>query len=99
MKRKADEEAEADDEGWVTVSRHASNIRKPVGNITAKGQAKVKAREVKRRKKMELMNFYKFQMKDEKLDRIKDLKEKFEADKEKQLKMQQDRHQRKFKTP
>jgi ribosomal RNA-processing protein 7 len=45
----------------------------------------------RKRKSKELANFYKFQMKEEKLKRIDDLKSKFEADKQKQLKMKQDR--------
>jgi ribosomal RNA-processing protein 7 len=51
----------------------------------------------KKRKRKELDNFYKFQMRDAKLQRIEDLKSKFEGDKEKQLKMKQERKFKPFK--
>jgi len=105
------EEAEPDEDGWVTVSRHTG--RKPVVTRSLKAQvfylsqqkfkkvmqpyfiiikqARLKAVAERKRKKKELSNFYKFQMKEEKIKRIDDLRSKFEADKEKQLKMKQDR--------
>lgn len=86
-----------DDDGWITVSRHASKKGRPVGNLSAKGQAKIKAKDAKRRNRKELLNFYKFQTREKKLDRLNELKERFEADKQKQAKMKQDRQDRKFK--
>lgn len=86
-----------DDDGWITVSRHTSKKGKPLGNLSAKGQAKIKAKDVKRRKRKELMNFYKFQTREKKFDRLNELKERFEADKLKQAKMKQDRQDRKFR--
>ena len=42
---KAAAEAEPDDEGWITVSRHSGKTkRKPLGLGTKTGQAKIKAR-------------------------------------------------------
>jgi len=96
LRKKAAQEAEPDDEGWVTVSRHSGKSRKPLGGATKKGQAKIKARDAKRKKRKELMDFYKFQTKEEKIDRLNELKERFEVDRQKQLKMKQDRQQRKF---
>ena len=52
----------ADDDGWVTVSRHTS--KKPVGRASDKAQARVKAREARKRKRKELENFYKYQVKE-----------------------------------
>lgn len=83
---------ETDDDGWITVSRHAQ--RKPVGLNTEKAQKKVKAREAKKRKRKELENFYKFQVKESKLRRLEELREKFREDKRKQNAM---KVQRKFK--
>ena len=85
----AEEEAEPDDDGWVTVSRHTS--KKPVGGRSEKAQARLKIIAEKKRKRKQLDNFYKFQMRDAKLARIEDLKNKFETDKQKQIKMKQDR--------
>ncbi|TRY71107.1 hypothetical protein TCAL_13683 [Tigriopus californicus] len=84
--------AEADEDGWITVSRHGH--RKPVGLNTDKAQKKVMAREAKKRKRKELENFYKFQVKESKLRRLDDLREKFRDDKRKQSAM---KVQRKFK--
>jgi len=86
-----------DDDGWITVSRHAAKKGKPSGNPSAKGQAKVKAKDAKRRHRKELLNFYKFQTREKKLDRLNELKERFESDKLKQAKMKQDRQDRKFR--
>jgi ribosomal RNA-processing protein 7 len=85
----AEEEAEQDDDGWVTISRHTS--KKPVGGRSEKAQARLKIIAEKKRKRKELDNFYKFQMRDAKLARIDDLKNRFESDKQKQIKMKQDR--------
>jgi ribosomal RNA-processing protein 7 len=65
-----------------------------VGKVSVKAQAKVKLRETRKRKRKELENFYRHQMKEKKLDKLTELKEKFEADKKRQLQMRQ---QRKFR--
>lgn len=92
-----DKQEAGDDDGWITVSRHTSKKGKPVGNLSAKGQAKIKAKDAKRKSKKELLNFYKFQTREKKLDRLNELKTRFEADKLKQAKMKQERMDRKFK--
>ena len=56
-----------------------------------KVKARLKAREAKKRKNRELRNFYKFQLKETKFKKLSDLREKFEADKERQRKMIADR--------
>ena len=56
-----------------------------------KVKARLKAREAKKRKNRELRNFYKFQLKETKLKKLSDLREKFEADKDRQRKMIADR--------
>ena len=80
---------EADEDGWTTVTRQ--NSRKPVGKSSVKAQAKVKAREAKKRKRKELENFYRSQMKEKKLQRMDELREKFEKDKQRQLQMKMER--------
>ena len=45
----------------------------------------------RKRKRKELENFYRHQAKESKLRRLSDLKEKFEADKKRQLQMKQER--------
>ncbi len=86
-----DAEEEAED-GWVTVTRHTS--RKPVGGASGKAQARVKAREARKRKRKELENFYLHQMKEKKLRRIDELREKFQRDRQRQQDM---RAERKFR--
>jgi ribosomal RNA-processing protein 7 len=87
--KRAEAQNQPDDDGWVTVSRHTS--KKPVGKLEGKAQAKVKAREARKRKRRELENFYKHQLKESKLRKLDELKQKFESDKKKQLQMKQDR--------
>ena len=59
--------------------------------IHEKAQAKVKAREQRKRKRKELENFYKFQVKESKLQKLDDLRSKFEQDKKRQTQMKMDR--------
>ena len=92
-----DPQGGGDDDGWITVSRHTAKKGKPTGNSSVKGQAKIKAKDAKRRHRKELLNFYKFQTREKKLDRLNELKERFESDKLKQAKMKQDRQDRKFR--
>ena len=92
----ADAEAlgEADEDGWVTVSRHTS--KKPVvsGLADTKAAHRIKVKEAKKRKRKELENFYRQQVKESKLRKLDELKAKFECDKKKQLEM---KSQRKFR--
>ena len=52
-----------------------------------KVKARLKAREAKKRKNRELRNFYKVQVKEGKLQKLQELRDKFESDKEKQRKL------------
>ena len=90
-KNKAEEEAEPDDDGWVTISRKSKKKSTLGAGRSEKVKARLKAREAKKRKNRELRNFYKFQLKETKLKKLSDLREKFEADKERQRKMIADR--------
>ena len=90
-KSKAEEEAEPDDEGWVTISRNSKKKSTIGAGRSEKVKARLKAREAKKRKNRELRNFYKFQLKETKLKKLSDLREKFEVDKERQRKMIADR--------
>eukprot|EP00093_Oithona_nana_P008782 08782.XXX_378949_378047_1 [CDS] Oithona nana genome sequencing. len=86
-RNKAEEEAEADDDGWVTVSTK-SKKRSTIGaGKSDKVKARLKAKEAKKRKNKELRNFYKFQVKEGKLEKLQELRDKFEGAKEKQRKM------------
>lgn len=78
-----------DEEGWVTVTRVGKNKGAP---RTQQEQERVLTR--KRKKKQELSNFYAFQIRDEKKQKIDDLKAQFDKDKSK---VEQMRAQRKFK--
>ena len=91
VKSKAEEEAEPDDEGWVTISRNSKKKSTIGAGRSEKVKARLKAREAKKRKNRELRNFYKFQLKETKLKKLSDLREKFEVDKERQRKMIADR--------
>ena len=90
-KNKAEEEAEPDDDGWVTISRKSKKKSTLGAGRSEKVKARLKAREAKKRKNRELRSFYKFQLKETKLKKLSDLREKFEADKERQRKMIADR--------
>jgi len=86
-KDKAEEEAEPDDDGWVTVSKKSRKKSTLGAGKSEKVRARMKAREAKRKKNKELRNFYKFQAKETKLVKLQELRDKFEADKEKQKKL------------
>ncbi|XP_033121533.1 ribosomal RNA-processing protein 7 homolog A-like [Anneissia japonica] len=88
-KQKAEEEA--DDEGWITVSRKGA---KPGIARTEKNQTRTLAKEIKKRKRKELVNFYTFQMRESKREHIAELRKKFEEDK---LRIAEMKAARKFK--
>lgn len=88
---KAEEEAEPDEDGWVTISRKSKKKSTIGAGKSEKVKARLKAKDTKKRKNKELRNFYKFQLKEGKLKKLHDLKEKFEVDKERQRKMVADR--------
>ncbi|XP_033737214.1 ribosomal RNA-processing protein 7 homolog A-like [Pecten maximus] len=79
-KQKAkDMEGVPDDDGWVTVTRHGKNKGVPWKESQEK---KVTAREKKKRKDKELLNFYSFQIRETKREQIAELRIKFEEDKQ-----------------
>ena len=84
---KAEEDAEADDDGWVTVSNKSKKKSTLGAGKSDKVKARLKAREAKKRKNRELRNFYKVQVKEGKLQKLQELRDKFESDKEKQRKL------------
>lgn len=84
--RLAKKSAEPNDEGWVTVTKKGRNP-----GFARKQSVKdnlIKKINRKKRKK-ELLNFYKFQIKESKMNHLNKLRDKFEDDKKKieQLKM------------
>ncbi|KAJ8036777.1 Ribosomal RNA-processing protein 7-like A [Holothuria leucospilota] len=84
-KKKEEEEAKekegmADEDGWVTVTK---KTKKKVVQRTEQKQEWLKAKEAKKAKQREHVNFYAFQMKQSKRDYIADLRRKFEEDKQK----------------
>merc|ERR1712183_1086800 len=96
--RKAEDEmGEPDEDGWVTVTRH--DKKKPAAAKVSKEQESERGRGKKNRrkkKKLVLQNFYSHQVKEEKMDRIQELKKKFEEDKQKIAKMKSERKFRPF---
>ncbi|ESO87195.1 hypothetical protein LOTGIDRAFT_229333 [Lottia gigantea] len=95
LSKKIEEEKEkegvADEEGWVTVTKHGK--LKPTSR-TEVNQRKLTKKDRKKKKERELLNFYTFQIKQEKQDRIAALRQKFEEDK---VKIAQMKSARKFK--
>ena len=78
-----------DEDGWITVTGR-NNKKVPKSKLS-----KIKLRKVsKKKKKNELLHFYKFQMREEKRDNILQLQKKFDEDKKKITAM---KLQRKFK--
>jgi len=96
--KKVDEEmAEPDDDGWVTVTRQ--DKKKPAASVKTVPEQEDRGRGKKNRrkkKKLVLQNFYSHQVKEEKMDRIQELRKKFEEDKLKIAKMKADRKFRPF---
>jgi len=83
-----------DDSGWTVVSRSLKKTRQRMIPSTDKTLNRLRAKHKYSNKKKELMNFYKFQMTDKKIDQLEQLKMKFELDKQRITQMRQ---QRKFK--
>ncbi|XP_074648315.1 ribosomal RNA-processing protein 7 homolog A-like [Tubulanus polymorphus] len=89
--RAKETEGVPDKDGWVTVTRHGKNKGVPRTEIHEKRSL---AREKKKRKEKELLNFYSFQARDSKKEHIAELRKRFEEDKNKIALM---RASRKFK--
>lgn len=83
-----------DDDGWTVVSRSLKKTRQRMIPSTEKTFNRLRAKQKASNAKKELVNFYKFQMTDKKIDQLEQLKAKFELDKERIAQMRQ---QRKFK--
>jgi len=92
-KQEEEELGEPDEDGWVTVTKAA---KKPAAPVKKESETSVRKNGKKKKKKSELKNFYTFQMKDEKLNRIQELRRKFEEDKKKITKMKMERKFRPF---
>ncbi|CAF0906091.1 unnamed protein product [Rotaria sordida] len=83
-----------DDSGWTVVSRSLKKTRQRMIPSTDKTLNRLRAKHKRSNQKKELVNFYKFQMTDKKIDQLEQLKVKFELDKQRIIQMRQ---QRKFK--
>ena len=83
-----------DDDGWTVVSRSLKKTRQRMIPSTNKTLNRLRAKQKSSNQKKELVNFYKFQMTDKKVDQLEQLKMKFELDKQRIVQMRQ---QRKFK--
>lgn len=86
--------SEDDDSGWTVVSRSLKKTRQRMIPSTEKTLNRLRAKHKRSNDKKELINFYKFQMTDKKVDQLEQLKMKFELDKQRIAQMRQ---QRKFK--
>ncbi|XP_054716688.1 ribosomal RNA-processing protein 7 homolog A-like [Uloborus diversus] len=78
-KRKAQElDGVTDEEGWITISKHSRKSKIPRKEAVNK---KLKRFEIEKSKKT-LLNFYKCQLRDSKMQHLTELSKKFEKDKE-----------------
>ncbi|KAG8331735.1 ribosomal RNA-processing protein 7 homolog A [Homalodisca vitripennis] len=71
---------EVDDEGWVTVTKRGRN---PGFARKESVEKRILGKERKKRAKKQLLNFYRFQIKESKMNQLMELREKFEEDKKK----------------
>ena len=95
LKQKNEEFEEPDEDGWITVAK--VDKKKPVKSADSKVSEKMKGKKNRRKKKkLELQNFYSHQLKEEKVNKIQLLRKKFEEDKLKIAKMKADRKFRPF---
>ncbi|KAL1128848.1 hypothetical protein AAG570_013382, partial [Ranatra chinensis] len=79
---------EPDEEGWITVTKKG---RKPGFARKESLGKKIMAKEKLKRSKKQLMNFYRFQIRESKMNHLMSLREKFEEDKKKIARMKQTR--------
>lgn len=70
----------ADEDGWITVTRTGKYKGVPRTEVE---EERTKAKERKKGRQKELLNFYTFQIRETKRERIADLRKKFEEDKQK----------------
>merc|ERR1712012_1334290 len=91
MKQKNEELEEPDGDGWVTVTKKIDTKKsKPSSDVSKKDTSK------RKKKKLELVNFYSHQIKEEKINKIQLLRKKFEQDKQKIAQMKTERKFRPF---
>lgn len=97
-KKAGEEMAEPDEDGWVTITRQ--DKKKPAAAKVAKEQEQEDRgrgkKNRRKKKKLVLQNFYSHQVKEDKMDRIQELRKKFEEDKLKIAKMKSERKFRPF---
>lgn len=72
------ESMEADEEGWVTVTKKG---KKPGFSRKESIEKKILAKEKLKRSKKELLNFYTFQIRESKMKHLAKMRQKFEEDK------------------
>ncbi|KAJ3600471.1 hypothetical protein NHX12_031452 [Muraenolepis orangiensis] len=89
---KAAQQQKADEEGWVTVTRGSKGTKARPHSEAANQRAIQK--EIRKKKKKELLNFYSWQQRNTQKEHIADLRKKFEEDKQR---IQLLRAQRKFR--
>eukprot|EP00092_Neocalanus_flemingeri_P012816 GFUD01013809.1.p1 GENE.GFUD01013809.1~~GFUD01013809.1.p1 ORF type:complete len:275 (+),score=107.29 GFUD01013809.1:39-863(+) len=95
--KKAEEDmGEPDEDGWVTVTRQDKK-KPPAAAVVKEAEDRARGKKNRRKKKkLVLQNFYSHQVKEDKMDRIQDLRKKFEEDKLKIAKMKSERKFRPF---
>lgn len=92
QKRMAEEQQQEDEEGWVKVTRgHKGAKARPHSEAA---NQRTLAKEMKKKKRKELMNFYTWQHRNTQKEHIAELRKKFEEDKQRIALL---RAQRKFK--
>lgn len=92
QKKKEAEQQREDEEGWVTVTRgHKGTKARPHSEAANR---RTLAKEIKKKKRKELMNFYTWQHRNTQKEHIAELRKKFEEDKQRIALL---RAQRKFK--
>uniref|UniRef100_A0A6M2DKG1 Hipothetical protein n=1 Tax=Xenopsylla cheopis TaxID=163159 RepID=A0A6M2DKG1_XENCH len=79
---------EADDEGWVTVTKHG---RKPGFARKESVENKILQKDKAGKKRKELLNFYTFQIRESKMKHLVSLRQKFEEDKKRIALLKQSR--------
>jgi len=100
--RKDKEMEEPDEEGWVTVTKTQKfnkGLKRRTESELMEEQQRYrgpKGKRLKKKKDRELLHFYNHQLKDDKLKKIRELREKFEQDKLKISQMKADRKFRPF---
>uniref|UniRef100_A0A7S3LQP9 Ribosomal RNA-processing protein 7 C-terminal domain-containing protein n=1 Tax=Aplanochytrium stocchinoi TaxID=215587 RepID=A0A7S3LQP9_9STRA len=96
LERQKVRESQVDEDGFEIVSYKKSAKRKTLSMDATEMEtiAKTKARNKKKQKSREFQNFYRFQMREAKRERLATLREKFEQDK---LQIQRLKEARKFK--